>query len=192
MAMAFEQHSADVERMRAQMAAVFEQHRALVDGAMLNMEAAIGQNCYQMAAGAMDDNLAAMMEHHRVMTERAMNSAMQSMRRAEGGMRPHIVMASPVGHQSPYGVVYQQGPSPAVRSRVPMSRRKTELPQEVLTASTLARLKRNTPECSICLEKFRVRDIVTRLPCTHVYHSSCIGEWLPQSGSCPVCKHRVS
>lgn len=181
MAMAFDQHSAYVEQMTAQMAAVFEQHRA------------IGQNRYQTAAGAMDANLVAMMEHHRVMTDRAVNSAMQSMRLAGGRMMmPHVVMVSPAGHQSPYGVVYPQGPAPTVRSRVSMSRGKMELPQDVLTASTLRRLNRDTPDCSICLEKFRVKDVVTRLPCTHVYHSNCIREWLTQSGSCPVCKHPVS
>lgn len=192
MTVAFEQHWAEVERMRSQMAAAFEQHRTMVDSATLAMEEAIGQNRYRTAARAMDANLASMMEHHRVMSERAMNSAMQSMRRGGGGVMPHVMMASPVGHQAPYGVVYAQGPPPVVRSRVPTSKGKGALPQDVLTASTLARLKKDTPDCSICLEKFRVKDVVTRLPCTHVYHSRCIREWLPRSGTCPVCKHPVS
>ena len=40
--------------------------------------------------------------------------------------------------------------------------------------------------CSICLEKFVVGQRARSLPCRHVFHDECIGEWLTQSSlKCP-------
>ncbi|XP_059652789.1 uncharacterized protein LOC132299916 [Cornus florida] len=44
-------------------------------------------------------------------------------------------------------------------------------------------------QCIICLEKFRVGfDMVSRLPCNHIYHGDCISRWLETSHFCPVCR----
>lgn len=45
--------------------------------------------------------------------------------------------------------------------------------------------------CSICLEPFRKGDRCTTLPCEHIYHTSCITEWLSNVNTCPVCKHEI-
>ena len=43
-------------------------------------------------------------------------------------------------------------------------------------------------QCPICLEQFTKKDTVKCLPCSHVYHGSCIDEWLSHKPKCPVCK----
>eukprot|EP01028_Stygiella_incarcerata_P000020 TRINITY_DN1003_c0_g1_i3.p1 TRINITY_DN1003_c0_g1~~TRINITY_DN1003_c0_g1_i3.p1 ORF type:complete len:226 (+),score=46.46 TRINITY_DN1003_c0_g1_i3:205-882(+) len=46
-------------------------------------------------------------------------------------------------------------------------------------------------DCPICLETFQPGDRVSRLPCRHVYHTTCINQWLRVQGRCPVCKARL-
>lgn len=41
--------------------------------------------------------------------------------------------------------------------------------------------------CCICLEMVVKEDMVTRLPCCHAFHTSCIRRWLVQMASCPLC-----
>lgn len=45
--------------------------------------------------------------------------------------------------------------------------------------------------CSICLEELPMGLQVTRMPCSHVFHSDCIVEWLKRSGLCPLCRFRM-
>jgi hypothetical protein len=46
-------------------------------------------------------------------------------------------------------------------------------------------------ECSICLESYRSGQEVSILACSHEYHSSCIGEWMLKSRSCPMCRKDI-
>ena len=44
--------------------------------------------------------------------------------------------------------------------------------------------------CQICLEEFQVGDRVSwSTSCNHVYHLSCIKEWLLKKKDCPYCRH---
>ena len=43
-------------------------------------------------------------------------------------------------------------------------------------------------KCAICLDLFTPKDSVKCLPCNHVYHGSCIDQWLARKPNCPVCK----
>ncbi|KAL7546432.1 hypothetical protein ACHAWF_009773 [Thalassiosira exigua] len=43
------------------------------------------------------------------------------------------------------------------------------------------------PSCPICLCDYERGDAVIRLPCAHVYHDSCIGEWTRSHARCPLC-----
>ncbi|CAD5188573.1 unnamed protein product [Musa acuminata subsp. malaccensis] len=43
-------------------------------------------------------------------------------------------------------------------------------------------------KCSICQEEYVGEDEVGRLPCEHLYHATCIEQWLRQKNWCPVCK----
>lgn len=44
-------------------------------------------------------------------------------------------------------------------------------------------------QCAVCLEEFLAGDEARRLPCSHLYHTDCIMEWLKDSNTCPMCGH---
>lgn len=46
--------------------------------------------------------------------------------------------------------------------------------------------------CAICHDSFRANRFSRQLPCTHVFHPHCIGEWLSRSTLCPVCRHELA
>jgi E3 ubiquitin-protein ligase RNF115/126 len=63
-------------------------------------------------------------------------------------------------------------------------------------------------ECTICKDEFAAGVSATQLPCSHLYHRECIGEWLKkvcpahiawrcaltrplQHNSCPVCRFEL-
>ena len=45
--------------------------------------------------------------------------------------------------------------------------------------------------CMVCLEDFALSASCRRLPCGHVFHQSCIDEWLKRCTDCPICKANV-
>ncbi|XP_031477720.1 putative RING-H2 finger protein ATL12 [Nymphaea colorata] len=48
-------------------------------------------------------------------------------------------------------------------------------------------------ECAVCLSKFEDLDILHLLPkCRHVFHVSCIDEWLEMNSTCPLCRQDVT
>ena len=47
-------------------------------------------------------------------------------------------------------------------------------------------------ECSICLNPVRVTRSSKQLECGHLYHSSCIEEWVSAGGdTCPMCRNSM-
>ena len=44
-------------------------------------------------------------------------------------------------------------------------------------------------ECSICLSKYKITDMLKILPCKHGFHKKCIKKWLSKDehNSCPLC-----
>lgn len=46
-------------------------------------------------------------------------------------------------------------------------------------------------QCMICLSEFETGEEVRRLPCHHVFHASCVDEWLRRCTDCPICKNNV-
>ena len=42
--------------------------------------------------------------------------------------------------------------------------------------------------CAICFEDYN-RNTNSTLSCKHSFHTSCIGEWLKTSPTCPCCRH---
>ena len=45
-------------------------------------------------------------------------------------------------------------------------------------------------ECPICYEMIYQNDMCA-LPCAHLFHGSCVTQWLRQNPSCPVCRTHV-
>jgi len=45
--------------------------------------------------------------------------------------------------------------------------------------------------CMICLNDFSIADDCRRLPCRHVFHGTCVDEWLRRCTNCPICKDNV-
>merc|ERR1719193_952911 len=41
--------------------------------------------------------------------------------------------------------------------------------------------------CAVCLCDFNDGETVTRLPCGHRFHHSCVQAWLRRSNRCPLC-----
>ena len=50
----------------------------------------------------------------------------------------------------------------------------------------------NNNHCVVCLCDFQIGDIISALPCCHVFHTECIENWLKNELSCPVCKFEVT
>ncbi|XP_010533061.1 PREDICTED: RING-H2 finger protein ATL80-like [Tarenaya hassleriana] len=48
--------------------------------------------------------------------------------------------------------------------------------------------------CSICLQDFLGSSDMdlTQMPCSHVFHSDCVFEWLRKRNSCPLCRREIS
>lgn len=50
-------------------------------------------------------------------------------------------------------------------------------------------LAENSDNCAICWEKM---ETARKLPCTHLFHTSCLQSWLEQDTSCPTCRLGLS
>ena len=46
--------------------------------------------------------------------------------------------------------------------------------------------------CTICLEELELGSRVRRLPCSHLYHISCIDQWLRRNAQCPNCRTNIA
>ena len=45
--------------------------------------------------------------------------------------------------------------------------------------------------CPICLIEFEQDDAIRALKCRHLYHQSCVDQWLEQKASCPMCIRNI-
>ncbi|KAL2316627.1 hypothetical protein Fmac_030503 [Flemingia macrophylla] len=43
-------------------------------------------------------------------------------------------------------------------------------------------------ECCICLAKYKDKEEVRQLPCSHTFHLKCVDQWLKITSCCPLCK----
>jgi hypothetical protein len=50
----------------------------------------------------------------------------------------------------------------------------------------------NNNNCVVCLCEFQIGDIISALPCCHVFHTECIQNWFKNELTCPVCKFEVT
>lgn len=47
------------------------------------------------------------------------------------------------------------------------------------------------PECCICLAKYKEKEEVRKLPCSHMFHLKCVDQWLRIISCCPLCKQEL-
>ncbi|GAV59652.1 zf-RING_2 domain-containing protein [Cephalotus follicularis] len=47
------------------------------------------------------------------------------------------------------------------------------------------------PECCICLAKYKDKEEVRQLPCSHMFHQKCVDHWLKIISCCPLCKQEL-
>lgn len=46
--------------------------------------------------------------------------------------------------------------------------------------------------CPICYDEMDREDkSITALDCSHIFHGACIGQWLKEKPTCPICRTRV-
>ncbi|EGZ26350.1 hypothetical protein PHYSODRAFT_484474 [Phytophthora sojae] len=64
----------------------------------------------------------------------------------------------------------------------------------VLSSLPTHRWKRGQHEdtCIICQYSFVPDDRAMTLPCAHVFHEDCVGGWIRENNSCPLCKREIS
>ena len=43
--------------------------------------------------------------------------------------------------------------------------------------------------CSICLEDFKLEEIVSLTNCKHIFHNQCIEKW--KNNTCPMCRNNL-
>jgi len=51
--------------------------------------------------------------------------------------------------------------------------------------ATSQELENNRDDCAICWDKM---ESARKLPCSHLFHNSCLRSWLEQDTSCPTCR----
>ncbi|NWX40713.1 PJA2 ligase, partial [Steatornis caripensis] len=59
------------------------------------------------------------------------------------------------------------------------------LPQIIITDDHAGQDQR----CTICCSEYVKDEIITELPCHHLFHKPCVTLWLQKSGTCPICRH---
>ena len=50
-------------------------------------------------------------------------------------------------------------------------------------------LSSDNKACIICFKNFELNDMVTCLPCIHIFHQLCIENWIKIAEKCPICKY---
>lgn len=77
----------------------------------------------------------------------------------------------------------------ATSRRNPVSSSAVEkLPTFILKQKSVQRFP---DPCSICQENLKEEETITKLPCHHAYHKSCILPWFNEHNSCPVCRYEL-
>ncbi|KAL2498242.1 Ubiquitin--protein ligase [Abeliophyllum distichum] len=49
----------------------------------------------------------------------------------------------------------------------------------------------NSGSCMICLDEFPIGSKAICMPCSHMFHSSCLKKWLRTSHYCPICRFEI-
>ena len=66
-----------------------------------------------------------------------------------------------------------------------------DLPTHTLDTHMLSSIPQHQHMCPICMDEMQVGDAVLKTPCGHVFHKTCVSQWLTQNNDCPVCRQPV-
>ncbi|KFQ48359.1 E3 ubiquitin-protein ligase Praja-2, partial [Nestor notabilis] len=88
-------------------------------------------------------------------------------------------METALAHLELLGFDVEQAHPPATKESI------DSLPWIVITNDQNGQEQR----CIICCCEYVENEIVTELPCHHLFHRTCVTLWLQESGTCPVCRH---
>ncbi|XP_064412730.1 E3 ubiquitin-protein ligase Praja-2 isoform X2 [Latimeria chalumnae] len=90
-------------------------------------------------------------------------------------------MESALAHLESLAIDVEQAHPPATKESIDC------LPQITVTEDQSALGQDQC--CAICCSEYMKDEIVTELPCHHLFHKPCVTLWLQKSGTCPVCRH---
>lgn len=98
---------------------------------------------------------------------------------------------NPYAYHAATATASSAGPIPPETQPHPPASTKTirQLPTVSVTPEDL--VDENNRECCICFEEHHIHDKVSRLPCAHIYHPSCIVQWLVKNNTCPQCRYEL-
>ncbi|KFV58963.1 E3 ubiquitin-protein ligase Praja-2, partial [Tyto alba] len=88
-------------------------------------------------------------------------------------------MESALTYLESIGFGVEQAHPPATKETI------DRLPQIIVTNDHDGQEQR----CTICCSEYVRGEIITKLPCHHLFHKLCVTLWLQESGTCPVCRH---
>ncbi|XP_038876917.1 E3 ubiquitin-protein ligase DZIP3-like [Benincasa hispida] len=87
-----------------------------------------------------------------------------------------------------FEINFEEGPPPARRAGAPESAIERVRKQKFDGFKE----EEETGECCVCCEDLKRKGMeVSRIPCGHVYHKSCILTWLERSNTCPLCRRSL-
>ncbi|XP_075692886.1 E3 ubiquitin-protein ligase Praja-2 isoform X2 [Rhinoderma darwinii] len=90
-------------------------------------------------------------------------------------------METALAHLESLAVDVEQAHPPATKESIEC------LPQIIVTDEQ--NLEGQEQCCAICCSEYMKDEILTELPCHHLFHKPCVTLWLQKSGTCPVCRH---
>ncbi|KAF8654452.1 hypothetical protein HU200_061637 [Digitaria exilis] len=64
-------------------------------------------------------------------------------------------------------------------------------PAATIAALPIVEVAEPGATCAICKDDLPLASQARKLPCSHLYHSTCIVTWLEIHNSCPVCRFRI-
>jgi len=64
--------------------------------------------------------------------------------------------------------------------------------KDIVSVNVTPSILEKNPNCSVCLEDFKLEESVKQLECKHCFHQDCIVPWLEIHGTCPVCRKVLS
>ncbi|XP_047997251.1 E3 ubiquitin-protein ligase AMFR-like [Leguminivora glycinivorella] len=79
-----------------------------------------------------------------------------------------------------------------LQARLRRHRRYTRLQAHMTTSYPMAskeEVEKNQDNCAICWEPMKE---ARKLPCDHLFHNSCLCQWMQQDASCPTCRRALA